>query len=285
MPTNDFKPFATGAGANVMSQADWVALTALATGFQSGKASSAQVNKAIRQATFVAAALAQYMTNKTGLDVLDDGDISGFITKMHNAFGVDFQPLDATLTALAALTGAANKLPYFNGADTAALTDLTSVGRDILGKTTAAQVLSYLAGAPLDSAVLTGTPSAPTAIPGTNTSQLATTAFVQAAINILAPTGSLSSGIIRLPMYNGSTVETLILQWMPVPAISSGGNTTIIFPTGFPNALLSLMATGGATAAGVPGVNTFSIGATSCRIYNQSTSASTQAGALWALGK
>jgi hypothetical protein len=103
------------------------------------------------------------MTNKTGLDVLDNGDISGFITKMHNAFGVDFQPLDATLTALAALTGAANKLPYFNGADTAALTDLTSVGRDILGKTTAAQVLSYLAGAPLDSAVLTGTPSAPTA--------------------------------------------------------------------------------------------------------------------------
>jgi hypothetical protein len=94
MATNDFKPFATGAGANVMSQADWEALTALATGFQSGKASSAQVNKAIRQATFVAAALAQYMTNKTGLDVLDNGDISGFITKMHNAFGVDFQPLD-----------------------------------------------------------------------------------------------------------------------------------------------------------------------------------------------
>ena len=139
--------------------------------------------------------------------------------------------------------------------------------------------------APLDSPALTGVPSAPTAAAGTNTTQLATTAFVQAAINILAPTGSLSSGIIRLPMYNGNTVETLILQWMPVPAISSGGNTTIIFPTGFPNALLSLMATGGATAAGVPGINTFSIGATSCRIYNQSTSASTQAGAIWALGK
>jgi hypothetical protein len=86
-------------------------------------------------------------------------------------------------------------------------------------------------------------------------------------------------------MYNGSTVETLILQWMPAPALAAGGNTTITFPTAFPNALLSLMATGGATAAGVPGINTFSIGATSCRIYNQSTSASTQAGAIWALGK
>lgn len=54
------------------------------------------------------------------------------------------QPLDATLTALAGLVGAANKLPYFNGADTAALTDLTSVGRDIIGKADVAAVLTYL---------------------------------------------------------------------------------------------------------------------------------------------
>jgi hypothetical protein len=50
MAKNDFKPFATGAGANVMSQADWEALPALLSGFTAGKASSAQVNKAIRQA-------------------------------------------------------------------------------------------------------------------------------------------------------------------------------------------------------------------------------------------
>ncbi|WP_223878988.1 hypothetical protein [Kluyvera genomosp. 2] len=56
----------------------------------------------------------------------------------------NFQPLDATLTALAALIGSADKLPYFNGADTAALTALTAVGRDIIGKTTIADVLSYL---------------------------------------------------------------------------------------------------------------------------------------------
>ncbi|MBJ8796694.1 hypothetical protein I5398_11705 [Citrobacter freundii] len=54
------------------------------------------------------------------------------------------QPLDTTLTALAGLVGAANKLPYFNGADTAALTDLTSIGRDIIGKSTVAEILAYL---------------------------------------------------------------------------------------------------------------------------------------------
>lgn len=56
----------------------------------------------------------------------------------------NFQPLDPTLTALAALVGVANKLPYFNGDDTAALTDLTQVGRDIIGKSTIADILTYL---------------------------------------------------------------------------------------------------------------------------------------------
>lgn len=144
MATNNFKPFATGTGANVLSQADYEALAALVTGFSSGKASSAQINKAIRQATFIAAALAQYTANKSGLNVLDDGDLNGFIDKMSAAFGKDFQALDATLTALARLTTGANKLPYFTGTDTASQTDLTSVGRDIIGKSTIADILTYL---------------------------------------------------------------------------------------------------------------------------------------------
>lgn len=56
----------------------------------------------------------------------------------------NFQPLDATLTALARLATGANKLPYFTGTDTAAQTDLTSVGRDIIGKNTIADILTYL---------------------------------------------------------------------------------------------------------------------------------------------
>lgn len=144
MAKNDFKPFATGKGANVTSQPDWEALPALLSGFTAGKASSAQVNKALRQASFIAAALAQYTASKSGQDVLDDGDLSGFIAKMSAAFGKDFQTLDATLTALAGLATGADKLPYFTGNDTAGQTDLTSVGRDIIGKTSVADILTYL---------------------------------------------------------------------------------------------------------------------------------------------
>ena len=45
--------------------------------------------------------------------------------------------------------------------------------------------------APLSSPALTGTPTAPTAAGGTNNTQIATTAFVTAAVSSISPTGSL----------------------------------------------------------------------------------------------
>ncbi|WP_370621399.1 hypothetical protein NMD10_15720 [Citrobacter portucalensis] len=107
----------------------------------------------------------------------------------------NFQPLDPTLTALAALVGVANKLPYFNGDDTAALTDLTQVGRDIIGKSSIADILTYLRigeiYAPINSPSFTGTPSVPTADQSEIDFRIANTAFVAQAIAILnggAPT-------------------------------------------------------------------------------------------------
>jgi hypothetical protein len=144
MAKNDFKAFSVAGGANVLSQAEYEALAALSTGFSSGKASSKEINKVLRQASFIAASLAQFVSDKAAADVLDDGSQSGFITKLTDALNNTSQPLDATLTALATLVGAANKVPYFNGADTAALTDLTQVGRDIIGKSDVSAVIQYL---------------------------------------------------------------------------------------------------------------------------------------------
>ena len=84
MATNNFKAFALDPNANVMSQADWEALPALLSGFTAGKASSAQVNKAIRQATTIAALVGQFIAN-SGADALDNADINGLVTKFTNA--------------------------------------------------------------------------------------------------------------------------------------------------------------------------------------------------------
>lgn len=219
MATNNFKPFATAANANVMSQVDWEALPALLSGFISGPAKSAQVNKAIRQASFIAAALAQYTANKSGLDVLDDGDLNGFISKMGTAFGKDFQALDATLTALAGLATGANKLPYFTGTDTASQTDLTSVGRDIIGKRTIADILTYL-----------GLKEAAKRDVGTGANQIPD-------MNSFA--GSLGfTGYQKLP-------TGLIIQWgaFNVNATAGAvGTTDITFPIAFPAAFRNLSA-------------------------------------------
>ena len=96
--------------------------------------------------------------------------------------GTNKQPVDATLTALAGLTTSADKLIYATGADQFALTPLTAFIRSLLDDADAAAARATLGAAPLASPVLTDTPTAPTAPVGTNTTQIATTAFVNAEI-------------------------------------------------------------------------------------------------------
>ncbi|EPT9213478.1 gp53-like domain-containing protein [Enterobacter hormaechei] len=85
MATNNFKPFATAANANVTPQADWETLPALLSGFTAGKASSAQVNKALRQASVIASVLAQFIANSSGNDVLDNGDTATILANLISA--------------------------------------------------------------------------------------------------------------------------------------------------------------------------------------------------------
>ncbi|WP_454763355.1 phage tail protein [Cupriavidus campinensis] len=79
---NDFLVFGGAGGANVITQAAYAALGARASGFSSGTANSAQCNKTWRQSSIMAAVLAQFISDRTGQDVLDDGTTATILANL-----------------------------------------------------------------------------------------------------------------------------------------------------------------------------------------------------------
>lgn len=218
MATNDFLVFGGGAGANVMTQADWAALSARVAGFSAGVAQSAQLNKAWRQSSIMAAVLAQFISDRAGVDVLDDGTIATILANLKaSAAAVNG---DATKTfSVAAATAAAHALNQATGdARYAALAGL------------ATQVFSV---------------AAPTAAGHA-------TPLSEFAASLTA------NGYMKIPVSAGGVKRTLIFQWGTVAGVGAASSANITFPITFPNAVLNVMATiknsGGSSAALAAGV-------------------------------
>jgi hypothetical protein len=119
MSTNDFKPFAGGAGANVLSQAEYEALAALTSGFGSGILLSKNLNKVLRQGTVMASALAQWIADKSGDNVLDDGTTAAIETSLTAAL--------AALGLRAASTSQTGVSQLATSSEAQALTDALKV--------------------------------------------------------------------------------------------------------------------------------------------------------------
>lgn len=137
------------------------------------------------------------------------------------------QPLDATLTALAALEGSANKLPYFTAADAIKLTDLTAFARTLLGRSDAASVLSDLGLGPIATAADIQAGTAKKMVDATGLK------------SFLPKRNFAANDFVRIPDVPGG----LIIQWGAVEKSIPEGVHNIIFPTPFPNFSLMAMAT------------------------------------------
>lgn len=240
MATNEFLPFAIEPGANAMSQEQYVQLAQRLTGFTSGMAISEQLNKVWRQSSFVMAVLAQLICDRTGEDVLDDGDMAKLGAQLHYAIfhglaseaqlqaHVDDQnnPHQTTPQKIGA---APINSPALTGNPTA---PTPAPGDNDSSIATTAFVQAALVGiARLNSPAFTGNPTAPTPAVGDNDTSIATTAFVQAALASGAGyTGSHGPiGWRREP-------DGTIVQWGRVEGNwTEGTGPNITFPIAFPN--------------------------------------------------
>ncbi|WP_198389686.1 hypothetical protein [Burkholderia ubonensis] len=116
MATNDFLAFGGGGAANVIDQATYAALAARLTGFQSGTAQSAQLNKVWRQSSIMAAVVAQFAADYSGQNSTDDGTTptleANLIAAIRNVTKVSVLLVD---TGAANAYAAANTPPLVAG--------------------------------------------------------------------------------------------------------------------------------------------------------------------------
>lgn len=98
---NDFLPFAGVGGANVLTQSAYAALGARTAGFAAGTAKSIECNKVWRQSSLIASAVAQAISDITGLDMLDDGTTATLIANIKKGLKMSTQVVVGSFRNLA----------------------------------------------------------------------------------------------------------------------------------------------------------------------------------------
>lgn len=86
-PINEFKPFAVAEDADILGQIEYEQSMILKKGFKRGLARSVEVNKALRPSSSVVSAVTQFMLEKTGEAIRDNGDIGMLQRQFETAVG------------------------------------------------------------------------------------------------------------------------------------------------------------------------------------------------------
>ena len=123
-------------------------------------------------------------------------DLNNYAPKASPAFTGTVSGIDKSMVGLGSVDNTSDAAKPISTATQAAL-DLKANGSNVS--------TALASKAPLISPSLTGVPTAPTAAPGTNTSQIATTAFTNAAVSVaLASSGVADNSVTSVKIADGS---------------------------------------------------------------------------------
>jgi hypothetical protein len=225
--TNEILPFGLNTGANVASQTVWSGASERTNGFTTGVADSTKVNKAWRQATFMAHVLAQWAVDQSGGSILDNGDIA-------NAKGLLTSSVQAVANALLSLAGYAT---------TAALNAAIAGVNTAVSNEAVLRAQADAAENSVRSTADAGEAAArAAAVTAEANARVAADANLQ---NLMAPISAFTSspiaggGYLKLPtnwVVPGGPFPLAVFQWKN-QAIATGNGDTVTFPIAFPNAV------------------------------------------------
>lgn len=238
MASSEILPFALGAGANVLTPAQYAALTARLTGFSDGVADTPELNTVWRQSAFVAAALAQFVVDKTGSNVADDGNVTTLVANITAAI--------QTMVS-AAVPGEAAVVHY--GVDTGAANALTI--------NVSPNITSYSSG----TTIITIANNTNTGASTVNADSLGSKAIKRGDGSTLQQ-GDIQGGMISILVYDGTVFRLMGQIDTPVSLVHSGDDTS-----GTANAIVATVS---------PAISSYSKGMVfSVKIANTVTGAST----------